>query len=277
MTDEPLYSGEPPGARRLPSPSGEPATDSESLYRRVYADTHLLLLTGVLAILVVASPLMPRLLGEDSWVEIPTALLAGAATVFAFLAAGRSRSRHGRARCIVFGALFFFVLGEENDWGIRLFLSRNMVNVGGDGSGHEVNLNTIHELLFEVAPHPGADATLRVLAAAVALALVACAAVALISGTVKLWPLDRRTWDRAQRLVLAGCLLIILGQLGDLRITPEMGLGPKFPEEVLEFFGSLSLFFAGWSLFLAADGRAPRPSPRGRGAWAAASGFLTDP
>ena len=261
----------------MPSPSSKPLTDSQQLYRRVYADTHLLLLAFFLAVLVVAPELMPRLLGEDSWVEIPTTLLAVAAAVLAFLAATRSRTARARARCIAFGALFLFVVGEENDWGIRLFMRRNMVSVGEGRSAREVNLNTIHELLFEVAPSPGVDTTLKVLAAAIAVALVAAVAVGLLSGTVKLWPLDRRTWDRGQRLTLAGCLLIALGQLRDLGITPEIGLGPKFPEEVLEFFGALSLFFAGWSLYLAAEGQLREAPPRGRGAWAAVRGFFTDP
>ncbi|MHC4421257.1 MAG: hypothetical protein ACYS1E_11765, partial [Planctomycetota bacterium] len=125
-------------------------TDSRQLYRRVYADTHLLLLAFFLAVLVVAPGLMPRLLGEDSWVEIPTALLAVAAAVLAFVAAARSPTRRARARCIAFGAVFLFAVGEENDWGIRLFVKRNMIRVGEIGSGREVNLNTIHELLFEV-------------------------------------------------------------------------------------------------------------------------------
>jgi hypothetical protein len=118
---------------------------------------------------------------------------------------------------------------------------------------------------------------LRVLAAVIALLLVAAVAAVLLSGTVKLWPLDRRTWDRGQRLALAGCLLIALGQLRDLGFTPDFGLGPKFPEEVLELFGALSLLFAGWSLHLAADGRVGETPPRGRGAWAAVRGFFTDP
>jgi hypothetical protein len=262
----------------MPSPSSKPSIDSRQLYRRVYADTHLLLLAGLLAVLVVAPGLMPRLLGEDSWVEIPTALLAVAAAVLAFLAATRSRTGRARARCIAFGAVFLFVVGEENDWGIRLFMRRNMVSVGEGRWAREVNLNTIHELLFEVAPSPGVDATLKILAAVVAILLVAAVAVGLLSGIVKLWPLDRRTWDRGQRLTLAGCLLIALGQLRDLGITPEFGLGPKFPEEVLELFGALSLLFAGWSLSLAADGEASEAvAPRGRGVWASVSGFFTDP
>jgi len=252
-------------------------TDSQQLYRRVYADAHLLLLAGLLAVLVVAPGLMPRLLGEDSWVEIPTALLAVAAAVLAFLAATRSRTGRARARCIAFGALFLFVVGEENDWGIRLFMRRNMVSIGEGRSTRDVNLNTIHELLFEVAPYPGVDTTLKVLAVVIALILVVAVAGLLLSGTVKLWPPDRRTWDRGQRLALAGCLLIALGQLRDLGITPDFGLGPKFPEEVLELFGALSLLFAGWSLSLAADGEASEVAPRGRGVWASVSGFLTDP
>ncbi|MHC4081753.1 MAG: hypothetical protein ACYS15_18415 [Planctomycetota bacterium] len=261
----------------MPSPSSKPLADSEQLYRRIYADTHLLLLAGLLALLVAAPGLMPRLLGEDSWVEIPTALLAVAAAVLAFLAAARCGTRCERARCIAFGALFLIVVGEENDWGIRLFMRRNMVSVGEGHSAREVNLNTIHELLFEVAPSSGVDTTLKVLAAAIAVALVVAVAVVLLSGTVKLWPLDRRTWDRGQRLALVGCLLLALGQLRDLGFTPEIGLGPKFPEEVLELFGALSLFFAGWSLSLAAGGEADEVAPRGRGAWALVSGFLTDP
>ena len=152
-----------------------------------------------------------------------------------------------------------------------------MIRVGDVGSGREVNLNTIHELLFEVAPSAGVDTKLQVLAVAVTILIVAAVAVGLLSGTVKLRPLDRRTWDRGQRLALAGCLLIALGQLRDLGITPEIGLGPKFPEEVLELFGALSLFFAGWSLSLAADGEAGEAAPRGRGVWASVSRFLTDP
>jgi hypothetical protein len=252
-------------------------TDPQQLYRRVYADTHLLLLAGVLAILVAAPGLMPRLLGEDSWVEIPTALLAVAAAALAFVAAARSPTRRNRVRCMAFGALFLIVVGEENDWGIRLFMKRNMIRVGDIGSGREVNLNTIHELLFEVAPSPGVDPALMVLAAVIALILVAGVAALLLSGTVSLWPLDRRTWDRGQRLALVGCLLIGLAQLRDLGITPEIGLGPKFPEEVLELFGALSLLFSGWSLSLAALSETSEPPPRGRGVWAAVSGFLTDP
>ncbi|MHC5006773.1 MAG: hypothetical protein ACYTGF_05365 [Planctomycetota bacterium] len=251
--------------------------DSQQLYRRVYADTHLLLLAGLLGVLVVAPGLMPRLLGEDSWVEIPTALLAAAAAVLAFLAATRSRTGRARARCIAFGALFLIVVGEENDWGIRLFMRRNMVSLGEGRSARDVNLNTLHELLFEVAPSPDADTTLKVLAVVIALILVAGVAAVLLSGTVKLWPPDRRTWDRGQRLALAGCLLIALGQLRDLGITPEIGLGPKFPEEVLELVGALSLFFSGWSLQLAADGPVGETPPGGRGAWAAVRGFFTDP
>jgi hypothetical protein len=261
----------------MPSPSNKPVTDSQQLYRRVYADTHLLLLAGLLAVLVVAPGLLPRMLGEDSWVEIPTALLAVAAAVLAVLAATRSRPGRARARCIAFGAVFLFVVGEENDWGIRLFMRRNMVSVGEGRSAREVNLNTIHELLFEVAPFAGVDTTLRVLAAVIALLLLAAVAAVLLSGIVKLWPLDRRTWDRGQRLALAGCLLIALGQLRDLGFTPDLGLGPKFPEEVLELFGALSLLFAGWSLCLAADGRVGETPPGDRGAWAAVRGFFTHP
>ncbi|MHC4142199.1 MAG: hypothetical protein ACYSUF_10095 [Planctomycetota bacterium] len=131
-------------------------TDSQQLYRRVYADTHLLLLAGLLAVLVVAPGLMPRMLGEDSWVEIPTALLAVVAAVLAVLAATRSRPGRARARCIAFGAVFLFVVGEENDWGIRLFMRRNMVSVGEGRSAREVNLNTIHEL-HDVAGPGGSD------------------------------------------------------------------------------------------------------------------------
>jgi cytochrome bd-type quinol oxidase subunit 2 len=261
----------------MPSPPNKPLDDPDRRYRRVYADTHLLLLAFFAAVLIAAPGFMPRLLGEDSWVEIPTALLAAAAAVMAFLAAARSRTRRERTRCIAFGALFLFVLGEENDWGIRLFMRRNMVRVGEVGSGREVNLNTVHELLFEVAPSPGVDTTLRVLAVVIALVLVIAVAAVLITGTVKLWPPDRRTWDRAQRLALVGCLLIALGQLRDLGFTPQIGLGPKFPEEVLEFFGALSLFFAGWSLLLAAEAETGEATPHGRGFWAAVSGFFTDP
>ncbi|MHC4129019.1 MAG: hypothetical protein ACYSWT_15125 [Planctomycetota bacterium] len=259
------------------SSSGKPVTDPERLYRRVYADTHLLLLSFFLAALVVAPALVPRLLSEDGWVEIPTALLAAAAAVLAFLAAARAGTGHPRARCVTFGALYVLVVGEENDWGIRLFVKRNMVDGDGDGPARAVNLNTIHELLFEVGPAPGVDTTWKVLAAAAAVLIVAAAAAVLFTGTVKLWPLDRRTWDRGQRLTLTGCLLLALGQLRDLGITPEIGLGPKFPEEVLELFGAVSLFFAGWSLYLAAGGNVGQPPPRGRGAWAAVKGFLTDP
>ena len=49
----------------MPSPSSKPLTDSQQLYRRVYADTHLLLLAGLLGVLVVAPGPMPRLLGEN--------------------------------------------------------------------------------------------------------------------------------------------------------------------------------------------------------------------
>jgi len=253
-------------------------TDSDHLYRRVYADTHLLLLIFFGAVLVAAPALLPRLLGEDGWVEIPTALLAAAAAVLAFLAAARAGPGRLRARCVTFGALYVFVLGEENDWGIRLFVRRNMVDADGDGPARAVNLNTIHELLFEVGPAPGADTSWKVLAAAVAVLIVAAAAIVLLTGTVRLWPPDRRTWDRGQRLTLTGFLLLGLGQLRDLGITPEFGLGPKFPEEVLELFGAVALFFAGWSLYLAAGGQRQEESPpRGRGAWAAVRGFLMDP
>ncbi|MHC4718390.1 MAG: hypothetical protein ACYS5V_15565, partial [Planctomycetota bacterium] len=163
-------------------------TDREHLYRRVYADTHLLLLAFFLAALVAAPALVPQLLSEDGWVEIPTSLLAAAAVVLAFLAAARSGSARARARCITFGALFLLVVGEENDWGIRLFVKKNMVSVGGDGSAREVNLNTIHELLFEVAPTPGGDTTWGILAAVVAVLIAVGAAAVLLTGTVKLWP-----------------------------------------------------------------------------------------
>jgi hypothetical protein len=261
----------------VPSSSGKPSTDPEGVYRRVYADTHLLLLIFFGAVLVAAPALLPRLLGEDGWVEIPTALLAAAAAVLAFLAAARAGPGRLRARCVTFGALYVLVVGEENDWGIRLFVRRNMVDGDGDGPARAVNLNTIHELLFEVGPAAGADTTWRVVAVAVAVLIAAAAAAVLLTGMVKLWPPDRRTWDRGQRLTLTGFVLLALGQLRDLGLTPQIGLGPKFPEEVLELFGAVSLFFAGWSLYLAAGANGQEVPPRGRGAWAAVRGFLTEP
>ncbi|MCK4872704.1 MAG: hypothetical protein KAS72_08270 [Phycisphaerales bacterium] len=257
-----------------------PTMDRASIaYASAYADFHLLTAALFLGCIVLAPAWFPELLGEDGCVEIPTTVMAAAGAVLAVMGAVAAKNaRRLRAKCLIFALFFAFIVGEENDWGIRLFVKKNMVAVGDGPNPREVNLNTLHELICEVGLQSGADTAYRIAAIVAIVVLVGLFLFAVIRGGVRLWPFNRSVWDRAQRLTLVGAILMALGQLRDLGITPIIkGLGSKFPEEILEFYAAACWLFAGWSLYLAAKGIAGAARPPNRGIWGKLHWFLTAP